>query len=347
MQFFITMMFGVGGIFLFVWLWMRDDINRVRQQRLKMLQFLKTQRPWEYMKVTRSSSKPSDEMHKNARSGKVDAVLRKIDDTSAPFHVDRENENGETCLMIACRRKNKQLVQGLVERKANTDIVGRPGTSALHICTTMGYVELVKYLIENKADLNLMTKNAYDEDNKMIGPPILPLNALMVSIMHKNDAITQLLLDSKANANIEGDSYKGEGCPKLQPIHCAVRVRRAETVQLLCRYGANVGNTSIALEGYTPLGFSAYKGLLDITRTLLDNNADPNANASKKRGGFRAGHCAVLGGHIEVLKLLLERGADMELKDDAGLQPLDVALGRNMYSIAKLLDPSSVLCVEL
>ena len=57
--------------------------------------------------------------------------------------------------------------------------------------------------------------------------------------------------------------------------------------------------------------------------------------------GEDAGHsplrCATRGGHLEVVKVLLHRGADPNLRDPEGNTALDLALEKNRSEIADLL----------
>ena len=66
---------------------------------------------------------------------------------------------------------------------------------------------------------------------------------------------------------------------------------------------------------------------------LLDHGADPNARDNK---GFTALHRAAEIGEVQIVRLLLERGA-FPHPDAAGHTPLSLAQGRAQTAVVKLL----------
>ena len=75
---------------------------------------------------------------------------------------------------------------------------------------------------------------------------------------------------------------------------------------------------------WTALHFAAQEGSLDISKLLLDNVArvdvqDAYGNTALNRAVFFSG------GSGELIRLLLEHGADRNLKNRKGISPLDLA----------------------
>jgi ankyrin repeat protein len=72
---------------------------------------------------------------------------------------------------------------------------------------------------------------------------------------------------------------------------------------------------------------------------LLDHGADPNAQAERhtlyslETPLYRA----LDHGRIDIVRLFLEHGASVEVKNGAGKTPLDVAEQKGHYEIVKLL----------
>ena len=48
-------------------------------------------------------------------------------------------------------------------------------------------------------------------------------------------------------------------------------------------------------------------------------------------------HCAALGGHVEVTRLLIDAGADLEAANNNGDRPLHLAAGAGNLEVLKLL----------
>jgi Ankyrin repeats (3 copies)/Ankyrin repeats (many copies) len=121
-------------------------------------------------------------------------------------------------------------------------------------------------------------------------------------------------------------------------LHAAVHQGDFEMVRVLLDYGLNV-NIRDNL-GSTPLNFALeYRSKnIDprVVRFLLDHGADPNILA-QLQGGNTPLHRASRSGRIEIARLLVEHGANVEVQDDRGKTPLDVATKEQHDEIVKFL----------
>jgi hypothetical protein len=128
-------------------------------------------------------------------------------------------------------------------------------------------------------------------------------------------------------------------CIHLQPIMMNVKLgRRGETQlhhcvdnglttsvkRLLSIRNINV-NMKDDLHGATPLYFAAYNGHVEIARLLLQNGAEVNA---KGYDGWTPLHFAANHGNVDILHLLVENGANLEAQENAGMRALHCAAYR-------------------
>ena len=75
------------------------------------------------------------------------------------------------------------------------------------------------------------------------------------------------------------------------------------------------------------------EGRIDVVRFLIEKGADVNA---KGQHGRTALMYAITKGHIDIASLLIKKGADVNAKDDLGYEPIELA-AKGHIDIARLL----------
>lgn len=91
------------------------------------------------------------------------------------------------------------------------------------------------------------------------------------------------------------------GSRRVSPLMVAVTRGQIELVQLMIDKGDKVG--SLGPMGLTALHYAAYLGSLEIVKILVGRGAD--VTATTETGGFTPLHVAILGGHYDTAKYLL------------------------------------------
>ena len=86
--------------------------------------------------------------------------------------------------------------------------------------------------------------------------------------------------------------------------------------------------------GFTPLHSAAFMEEDDAIEMLLELGANPNV---RDVSGWTPLHMAVNVGSESIVQILLEAGADRNTKDNVGTTPLHAALRSRRHAIARLL----------
>jgi ankyrin repeat protein len=88
--------------------------------------------------------------------------------------------------------------------------------------------------------------------------------------------------------------------------------------------------------GVTPLYWAAHRGFSEVVKLLIDKGADVNTTAGR---GETPLHIAVCFGHLDTVKQLLACGAKVNCRDHSGMTPIHVAaLSGHDYIIKELVD---------
>lgn len=119
------------------------------------------------------------------------------------------------------------------------------------------------------------------------------------------------------------------------PLHLAAFFGHAELAKGLLNRGARVDERSTNAMKNTPLHAAAAGAQVEVMRLLLENGADPNA---QQHGGWTALHTAAQTGNRIMSEVLLAHGAHVHARAENNQAPLDLALLYGHEEIANLLD---------
>lgn len=117
----------------------------------------------------------------------------------------------------------------------------------------------------------------------------------------------------------------------FQPLGLACFFGHYDTAEYLARAGASLNSPSRNNLKAAPVHSAAAGGHSKIVRMLLDLGADPNV---REQGGYTPLHAAAQNGDMDTIRTLLLGGADLTLKDNNGKLALDLAMeaGHEMAS---------------
>jgi uncharacterized protein len=128
------------------------------------------------------------------------------------------------------------------------------------------------------------------------------------------------------------NAYSQDGWTSL---HLACFFAQPGVAELLIARGADVQARSRNPMQNTPLHAAAAGKNRDMVRVLLEHGADANA---RQHGGWTALHAASQNGDVEMVRLLLAGGADVNARADNQQNAMDLALTKGHEAVVELLD---------
>ncbi len=120
----------------------------------------------------------------------------------------------------------------------------------------------------------------------------------------------------------------------FQPLGLASFFGHYETAEFLIKSGAQVNSHSKNPLSAAPLQSAAAAGHVKIVMLLLNNGADPNV---REQGGYTPLHAAAQNGDAQMIRALLLKGAQINAKSNDGKLPIDLAAESGHKDAAALL----------
>jgi ankyrin repeat protein len=228
--------------------------------------------------------------------------------------VHSKDKVGLTPLSHAARKPHEAVVKMLLGRgDVQHHFRDGQGRTPLSHASERGHEAVVKMFLA-RGDIEL------DKGDQMDRTP------LTYAAEEGHEAIVKLLLEK--GADIEAKDY--QDWYRRTPLWCAAKRGYEAVVKLLLEKGADIEAKDFYPTSH-PVAVGSDKTDMDLQLAV---------NAAPKREGFRDKtplHCAAEEGHEATVKLLLEKGADIEAKDHDHQAPLHCAAEAGHTAIVKLL----------
>ncbi|OAP55160.1 hypothetical protein AYL99_10860 [Fonsecaea erecta] len=201
------------------------------------------------------------------------------------------------------------------------DMTNNFGETPLHRAAQLGETGCIDVLLAHGADIAAKVKHHYLNDT----------NSLMLATQCQQADAARIFLNHGLGVDTFDPTYG------TSPLHLAASMNTKMT-RFFLDHGAKVdfpGKSPVYPETFmTSLHFAVFNAhvfldAVERVRLLLDRGA--NINMQSLMTGNTPLHMAALGGREELIVLLLQRGADMEVRNKAGKSALQIIREKGFF----------------
>ncbi|KAK8037297.1 hypothetical protein PG991_000643 [Apiospora marii] len=258
-------------------------------------------------------------------------------------HAATTNQGWSLVLQMAAVLDNRPFVDILLSRGSDVNAVDGYYGTALEGASRFGHARVVQNLLDSGAQVNLIGGRWH--------------TALQAALAGGHEGVVQILLSHGADLKLQvpnQDNTRDES-----PLQLGVSSGKLGIVKALL--GKEKSLVHGKPESLAPLVLAAKFGFWEITKELLDSGAPVNICAPKRQGysylihGEASPiHAAVSEGHLNVIRLLLAHGANVELDVEQVPKPLCLAAAKGdvgavviLLSAGAKMDDEKALCAAV
>ncbi|KAJ5163243.1 uncharacterized protein N7500_005073 [Penicillium coprophilum] len=231
-------------------------------------------------------------LHVLAYFGIIEKAKRLID--QGADLDDCDNELGVTPLHCAVYRGNEEMVELLLNSKANINAACKDGQTVLHMAAEQGHRKLIRLLLHRR----VKSKKANQQGETAL--------QLAIGTTH-DEATVPFLIKSRFDMDLQ-NTVTGNTA-----LHRAVELRRPRILAFLLEKGANMNVLNRV--GMTALQLACKTDNCEAVSLFLERGAQLEIRSSL---GLTALHISALQGNWVAFDLLLIAGADINAWDSEG-----------------------------
>lgn len=236
-----------------------------------------------------------------------------------------KNGDGLTILHLVAGSGNLEVAEIILNnsnvRLDNKSSEKASGNTALHLAVKNEHLEMVEYLFEKGASVNIQNENGS--------------TSLHVGAFTGNAAIMDFLIKHGAIIDVPDKGDK-------QPLHAAVYTNKFEAVKVLVEAGADVN--ALDGHGFSPLHIATLTmECSEMMQFLIEHGADVNLRSRNREETPILVASSM--GHVDGIEVLLENGSDIDSCDINGSSVLHKAITIPIRSWAKNPDKTVQLLV--
>lgn len=260
--------------------------------------------------------------------------------------VDALDCKQETPLHFATKANNMQAVDLLLNDGAKVELQNELGENVLHICVRESSLELLRdVIIAHVATKRKVTqaKRLINQANNKGESSVHYAANLTGDKSHKDQEDREIMRSLLMNG---GDVFLETNNAKQTPVHYCCQSGNTRILQeilanldqQMCRIACNKPAASL----WTPLFFACHNGHPEIIRMLINQTA--RIDVFDEHGEAPL-HVAVSRGHEQVVDILLEHNAFVNVRNKPGMTALHIAakLGHNSMVVKLITEHGAIL----
>ncbi|XP_050993076.1 transient receptor potential cation channel, subfamily N, member 1 isoform X2 [Labeo rohita] len=309
--------------------------------------------------VTRQSGETP--LHYCTRVGNtatLQEMLSNVPSNQLQTAINKHAKNGRSPLLLAAEQGHTEVVKILLQNNARVDVFDEEGKAAIHLAAEQGHQDIVDVLLAHKAFVNVKTKQGLTPLHLSAQSGSAQLVRLLVETHQAS--VDALSLKKQTPLHLAAISGQLDVCSSLlslkaditatdirgqTPLHLAAENNHSEVVKLFLRHRPELA-TLANMEGATCTHIAAAKGSVAVIKELLLFNQRGAGTLNNKANGLCPLHLAAAGGHMEVVKVLLEAGASVTEEDAEGMTAIHLAAKNGHTHILEVLKGSVSLKIQ-
>lgn len=250
----------------------------------------------------------------------------------AGVDINFQDKFGVTALMESARLKGAGITELLLSNGANTALKNNEGDTALLIAATTGSLDVVKTLIQSGANLNDLNKKK--------------CTALILTLYRNDQAMAEYLISKGADIFLQDAKGRSAYDIALGYKNSSLMAQiKASGGKKLARLLANrekenhlkqfkAQSESNKSRGWSPVMYASWRGDKEAVKSAL--SSDQNLD-KKDTAGMTALALAAQGGHLKIMYMLLDAGADLRCAADIEKHAFFIASKRGHAKVVKSL----------
>lgn len=223
------------------------------------------------------------------------------------------DSNGRSLFLWSVASGCTDVVKLLYKKDQRIDLQDKTGLSPLFVASDFGYSDIVKFLLENGANVEQRSNGS---------------TPLLISIQKGHVGIARLLLEHGAQVDISDP--KG-----ITPLMLAAQNGLVEIVTLLVEKKSNVN--LLTADKTTALFVAAQNGYSEVLKILLESGANPNL---PRNDGATALMISAQKGYLDIVKLLISYKSDPLFKTKTGKTATDLATDESIKFLLSTIGKS-------